>query len=275
MIDINMLYTLVSFDDNKTLLKTAEELHISQPALTVSMKKLEKELNVKIFIRDKNKLTLNDNGIYFVSIVKNFLREYEEMINKVILFDKSHQIIRVGMSAIAPNLYYLPKIEKTNNVNIVSTIEDEKTLIKKIKNKLLEFIFITNKIEMKNFVCKKIFSEKLYFYLPNTHPYANKKYIYFKEMNGESILMNREVGFWDEIVRRNMPNTNFILQDNLDNLRILVDNSNVAAFASSLTLSERVVKNRVPIEIKDKEANVDFYLVYNKNTEKKLINLFK
>lgn len=93
-------------------------------------------------------------------------------------------------------------------------------------------------------------------------------------MDGESILMNRQVGFWDKLVRDNMPNSNFILQDNLDNLRILVDNSNITSFASNLTINQIIVPNRIAVEIKDKIAKVDFYLVYNKSTDKKLINLF-
>ena len=70
MIDFNLLEILVAFEKNKTLLKTAEDLHISQPALTVSMKKIEKELDVNIFDRGKNKIALNDNGLYLVSLAK-------------------------------------------------------------------------------------------------------------------------------------------------------------------------------------------------------------
>ena len=209
-----------------------------------------------------------------MALSRSFLKQHDDIINKLVHYDKSHSVIRIGMSAIAPDLYYLPKIEKTHNVNIISNIESEDILIRKIKNKSYDFIFTTNKINSNTLVCKKIFSENLYFFLPKNHPYANKKSISFKEMDGESILMNRQVGFWDKLVRDNMPNSNFILQDNLDNMRILVDNSNITSFASNLTINQRIVPNRIAVEIKDKSAKVDFYLVYNKSTDKKLINLF-
>lgn len=274
MLNLNSLIALIAFSEHKTLLKTAEALHISQPALTVAMKKLEKELGINIFNRDKNKLSLNDNGLYFVALSRSFLKQHDDIINKLVHYDKSHSVIRIGMSAIAPDLYSLPKIEKTHNVKFISNIESEDILIRKIKNKSYDFIFTTNKINSNTLVCKKIFSESLYFFLPKNHPYANKKSISFKEMDGESILMNRQVGFWDKLVRDNMPNSNFILQDNLDNMRILVDNSNITSFASNLTINQRIVPNRIAVEIKDKSAKVDFYLVYNKSTDKKLINLF-
>lgn len=265
MIDFNLLEILVAFEKNKTLLKTAEDLHISQPALTVSMKKIEKELDVNIFDRGKNKIALNDNGLYLVSLAKKMLQERDEMLYKIKSFDKSHTVLNVGTSAIAPNLYYLPKIEKSHNIKIISTIENEKILISKLRSGLYDFIFITEKVTYNNFVCKKIFSEQLYFFLNKNHPLAKKDFLSFKDVNGESILMNREIGFWDKLVRDNMPNSHFILQDSLDNLRILVDNSNITSFASNLTLSERTIPNRVAVKISNHSAKVDFYIAFNKS----------
>ena len=265
MIDFNLLEILVAFEKNKTLLKTAEDLHISQPALTVSMKKIEKELDVNIFDRGKNKISLNDNGLYLVSLAKKMLQERDEMLYKIKSFDKSHTVLNVGTSAIAPNLYYLPKIEKNHNIKIISTIENEKILISKLRSGLYDFIFITEKVTYNNFVCKKIFSEQLYFFLHKNHPLAKKDSLSFKDVDGESILMNREIGFWDKLVRDNMPNSHFILQDSLDNLRILVDNSNITSFASNLTLSERTIPNRVAVKISNHSAKVDFYIAFNKS----------
>lgn len=271
--DFNLLEILVAFSENKTLLKTAEALHISQPALTVSMKKIEKELEVDIFKREKNKISLNDNGIYFVTLAKKLLQERDEIILKIKSYDKSHTVLNVGTSAIAPNLYYLPKIEKKHDIKIVSKIENEKVLINKLKSGIYDFIFITEKINLNNFICKKVLSEQLYFFLNKKHPLAKNKTLSFKDIDGESILMNREIGFWDKLVRDNMPNSHFILQDNLDNLRILVDNSDITSFASNLTLGERTIPNRVAVKISNPSAKVDFYIAFNKS-KNNLFNKF-
>ncbi len=265
MIDFSLLEILVAFAKNKTLLKTAEYLHISQPALTVSMKKIEKELDVNIFDRGKNKISLNDNGLYLVSLAKKLLQERDEMLYRIKSFDKSHTVLNIGTSAIAPNLYYLPKIEKNHNIKIISTIEEGKVLISKLRNGLYDFIFITEKVTYNNFICKKIFSEQLYFFLNKNHPLAKSESLLFKDVDGESILMNREIGFWDKLVRDNMPNSHFILQDSLDNLRILIDNSNITSFASNLTLAERTIPTRVAVKISNHSAKVDFYIAFNKN----------
>lgn len=265
MIDFNLMEILIAFYKNKTLLKTAETLHISQPALTVAMKKLEKELDVKLFNREKNKISLNDSGIYLVSLANKLIQERDNMLYKIKSFDKSHTVLNIGMQAIAPNLYYLPMIEKKHDIKIISTIEDKKILINKLRNGLYDFIFITEKINYNNYICKKIFTEQLYFFLNKNHPLAKKDTLSFKEVDGESILMNREIGFWGQLVRDHMPNSHFILQDNLDNLQLLVDNSTITSFASNLTLNERTIPNRVPVKISNHNALVNFYIVYNKS----------
>ena len=57
MIEIYLLEQLEAFARCGTLSAAAEELHLSQPALTRSMKKLEELIGVPIFERGKNKLT--------------------------------------------------------------------------------------------------------------------------------------------------------------------------------------------------------------------------
>ena len=48
-IELEQLKHLVAFYEFKTLSKAATELHISQPVLTRSMKRIEEELKIKLF----------------------------------------------------------------------------------------------------------------------------------------------------------------------------------------------------------------------------------
>ena len=49
--------------------KAAEELYVSQPAISSSIKDLETEFGVKLFYRQNNKLLLTDEGEYFLDKV--------------------------------------------------------------------------------------------------------------------------------------------------------------------------------------------------------------
>ena len=62
MIETYLLEQFAAFARCGTLLKASEELHITQPTLSRSMRKLEEELGVSLFHRENSKLSLNETG---------------------------------------------------------------------------------------------------------------------------------------------------------------------------------------------------------------------
>ena len=56
MLDIFLLEQLDAFARNGTLSRAAEELHITQPALSRNMKKLEEALGVSLFTRESSRV---------------------------------------------------------------------------------------------------------------------------------------------------------------------------------------------------------------------------
>ena len=80
MIEFYQLEQLVMVAKMKTLSKAAETLSISQPGLTKSIQRLEKDLGMQLFSRKKNKITLNDNGWLAVELAQKTLDQREKMI---------------------------------------------------------------------------------------------------------------------------------------------------------------------------------------------------
>lgn len=61
--ELTQLLQFKTIAESKTMREAAERLHISQPALSSSLKNLETELGVRLFERQKNHLILNQPGI--------------------------------------------------------------------------------------------------------------------------------------------------------------------------------------------------------------------
>ena len=62
--EIYQLEQLLAFAECGTLSGAAERLHLSQPALSRSMQRLEAELQIPLFDRQKNKIEFNENGTW-------------------------------------------------------------------------------------------------------------------------------------------------------------------------------------------------------------------
>ena len=62
MNEMRLLEILSAFAEEGTQTAAAEKLHISQPTLSSSMRKLEEEIGAPLFERTKNRMVLNENG---------------------------------------------------------------------------------------------------------------------------------------------------------------------------------------------------------------------
>ena len=108
MIELAQLRHLAAFHQSGTLSQAAEELHISQPALSRSMQKLEEELQVPLFERQKNKIRLNANGQMAVEHAQRILEDVKEMAEQVRALDRRSHTIALGNCAPAPGWSAVP-----------------------------------------------------------------------------------------------------------------------------------------------------------------------
>lgn len=86
--NLNQLYYFKELADKRQYTKAADNLYISQPTLTVSIKQLEKELNCKLFRHSGKYVTLTKYGRIFYETVVSCLNTLENGKKKI------HQTIR-------------------------------------------------------------------------------------------------------------------------------------------------------------------------------------
>lgn len=72
MIELYQLEHLLAIAKYKTMTKAAQELHLSQSALSRSVQRLEDDLQATLFERQKNRVVLNSNGELAVEYAKKF-----------------------------------------------------------------------------------------------------------------------------------------------------------------------------------------------------------
>jgi len=97
--------------------------------------------------------------------------------------------------------------------------------------------------------------------LPKGHRYAKRKPLSLEEMDGESPLLYRRIGFWGEVVKEKMPHSHFLAQDERYPLRELILHSALPCFVSDLSIDPHEENGRTAIPIVDPEANVSYCLV--------------
>lgn len=151
---------------HKSITKAAEELHITQPAISKSIKNLENALNGELFKRTRKGVILTEEGKEFynyISIAIEYINNAEHKFTELINLESG--TIKIGINTTLTKLFLLPFIEEFHK--LYSKIRIELTpgltseLITKLKNGLLDIVIINLNKEnygqdLQIIKCKKI-----------------------------------------------------------------------------------------------------------------------
>lgn len=263
MFELYQLEQLLAFAECGTLSGAAEHLHISQPALSRSMQRLEAELQVPLFDRQKNKIELNENGRMAVDYARKIVEQSRDMVGRVQAFDRSQRTILIGSCAPAP-LWEIPPLlsDLYPDRTISSEIRENRVLLQGLRDGVYQLIILPYPLEEPGIACVKYGEEHLFFSLPPAHPLSGSKALYMKDLNGETMLLRNRLGFWRDVTDQKMPDTRFLEQEDVA-FEELVKSSALPSFATDVALRrEGNPANRVNIPILDDEANVTYYCLY-------------
>ena len=87
--DLHHLEYIVEIAKERNISKAAQNLHISQPTLSIYLSKLEQELNLKLFHRANNVLTITEAGQKYAKTCQQIL-DLKESLYKELYSDKNH-----------------------------------------------------------------------------------------------------------------------------------------------------------------------------------------
>lgn len=270
MAELNQFYQLVAIADTGTLSKAAKIVHISQPALTRSIQRLEAEWNVTLFDRQKNKITLNPTGELAVQYARRILDDVNTMTNAIQAYERSLRTISIGSCAPGPLLELLPELtERFYGMALTSETVCAENLLPGLEKGTYQLIITDAEMTAPDILCRPFCTEQLYLTVPPAHPLAGRKDgIYLEDLAGETMLLFNEIGIWKDRVISKMSQTKFILQDQEEAFSTLIQVSALPAFASDLTLKHGdrgQNQNRLALPILDPEAHVTFYCSVHKS----------
>lgn len=263
MFELYQLEQLLAFAECGTLSGAAERLHLSQPALSRSMQRLEAELQVSLFDRQKNKIEFNENGRMAAEYARQVMEKCQDMILRVQAFDRSQRTILIGSCAPAPIWEIVPILTNLYAERTISSeLRENDVLLQGLRDDVYQLIILPFSIEENGISCVKYGEEHLYFSLPPAHPLSGSAGLFMKDLNGETMLLRNHLGFWRELTDKKMPDTRFLEQEDVA-FEELVRSSALPSFATDVVLRRAGnPTNRVNIPILDEEANVTYYCLY-------------
>jgi DNA-binding transcriptional LysR family regulator len=90
MIETSMLQVLIALSHNENISKAAEELNVTQSAVSQALKNLEAKVGFPIITRQGKSVRLTDQGLRLAKVAKQYFRRIEETIEQIHL--ENHEI---------------------------------------------------------------------------------------------------------------------------------------------------------------------------------------
>lgn len=276
MIEIRLLEQLVTFAECGTLSAAAEQLLISQPTLTRSMKQLEEELGVSLFVRTKNHLSLNETGVRAAEYARHVLVADRDFEAKVRAYDRSLHTLSIGYCAPVPQTVLTPIINNLfHGMTISYDMSEDSFFEERLAQGTYQLAVLHYEPEGDLFYSKKCGSENLYISLPSGNPLSFYPQVHLSDLDGQSILLLSEIGFWAKVHRDKTPNSRYLLQIEEAAFAELAENSDYPTFSSSYYIDRGLTpQGRVNVELADPECHTDYYLVCLASERKRFRALF-
>ncbi|MGN0163241.1 MAG: LysR family transcriptional regulator [Candidatus Ornithomonoglobus sp.] len=183
--ELNKLYYFNLAAKYQNITKAAEELYISQPALTKTIKALEREFEIPLFFRKGKHIYLTPFGQYLkgetdkiFAVCSNISSEIKK------IRQESNNSIRLNVLAATSIVTdAVLEFKKTNSEAIFHIIQNEEANC--------DISVTTNSVDFANlpdFTRKYIFEEKIYLAAPKSAEYENKTAISLSEVKDKGFV---------------------------------------------------------------------------------------
>jgi LysR family hydrogen peroxide-inducible transcriptional activator len=184
---------IVALSREKHFGKAAAACFVSQPSLSVGIKKIEQELGVTLFERSLPDVHLTPVGERVVAQAQRVLNEVE-LLKTTAQDTDSHAagILQLGMIySVAP--YLLPKLmpELMAQSRLQVLVQEDFThkLLERVKNGTLDAAIVALPISDAGLTVAPLYDEDFYVALPNKHRLAQNPQISTQDLSSDALLV--------------------------------------------------------------------------------------
>jgi len=206
MITLTQLEYIVAVDTYRHFGRAAENCFITQPTLSMQIKKLEEDLEIVIFDRSKHPLIPTDVGQRVIEQARLTLKQSEEINN--IVKDHKNQVsgmLRIGIiPTMAP--YLLPMFigrykKKYPNIFIKVVEQTTENIVKLLNKDLIDVGILATPLKEDKISEKPICYEEMLIYANQSHKLHKQKEITIKDIATPEIwLLSDGHCFRDQVI---------------------------------------------------------------------------
>ncbi|MDV7695320.1 LysR family transcriptional regulator [Chryseobacterium soli] len=267
--------------------KAAEELHISQPAVTKHIKEIENQLNTKLFDRKGTSIQLTQSGktLYgYAEKIRNLYRDMEFEIGQINQQHKGKLII--GASTTVAQ-YILPEILAKFNtyykdIKIELLTHNTEDISELLKQGKIDLGIIEGESQSSYFDYKIFKPDEIVLVAKADHPLAHKNMV-LKDVYNLNLIFREQGSGTLEFIQNRLKEKGIHIDDlntvmhlgSSESIKNYLLHSDCMAFLSiSTVLNELKYNSLTIIDIKNFSIERNFHFILPKGEQSELIRFF-
>lgn len=187
--DFKQIEMFLKVVDYQNLTKVAEDLQTTQPVISNTLKRIEKELDTQLFIRKGKTLYPNAQGKLFYELAKNQMFSMNHMVSKIDAGLADKQEIIVATSMISDWFMKAAGNFVAENPNTLITFQSEKYIPQNHRLATAEFLLLfSHQLQDQQRIAVDC-QDQLYAIVSHEHPLAHRKVLSLNELRDEYFVM--------------------------------------------------------------------------------------
>ncbi len=205
--NFRQLEIFLTVAENKSFIKASSVLYIAQSAVSISVRKLEDELDLKLFSRNNKRVELTAEGQVLLRHANKIMSQTSDA--KLELREMSELKkgeVKLGVPAMLASYFFPPYLVDFKKLypDIKITIIDEGTkLIRQhLEQGIIDMGIISLDEPIDDIEFHPILHEEMLVCLSHSHPLAKRQRLKFSELEDQRFIIYREGYFLREIVNQ-------------------------------------------------------------------------
>lgn len=215
----------------------AEELRVAQPALSATIRRLEKELGVPLFDRQGRNIELNYAGRRLLQHTEYVFNQLQQM-QEALLNTKERMENRFTLS-VSNSMFLSGWLQQfvVNNpkIQLRQRVLSEKQMIESLEDESIDVALGEFDADIPGIERRTIVEDEYVIIIPEKHPLATKEFVYFEDIRNEGIVRLQSgamVKIADIIFQKKDSTPNIIFEGNRSMASQVMGQGNGLMFAS-------------------------------------------
>lgn len=255
-----------------SLTKAARQLHVSQPAMSAMLKKLERELGVELFDRSANRIHLNQTGEIALIHVNHILKSMEKMREDLLSAAKHHASLSIAFCDPGVRWFCVPRLSVfCPELQIHDELYEGGAYAELLREREFDVAVSPGKIEDEGVICRPFLKDRVFLSVPCDSRLRNFASISLKDIPSQPLLYPQIGGHFlrqieKVISEQKLPIT--LVKNDYNITQHLIRTTNFLATISTLSMDLRNDgTHRTVIPMDDAELNVVYYISFLKGNE--------